>query len=257
MFQIACYIIKNNPWYKIPSRFLYAFLYQCYKRTIKGIFTQKLFNGKKIFLFPQNPISSAFVYSAIPDKKEIEFLRKHSDNNTIFLDIGANIGAYSILLMDKVKKVYAFEAHPRTAQFCKMNFLLNEVEDLQVITAAVGQNSAPKYFTNLSAGDPVNKQIEQSQNAIMVPGITLDAFIKQQQFDENCNFVLKMDVEGFEHDVFAGAKEFFQRCAVRAIIFETFSEHMQHILDFLHSHGFHTELIGKHNMLAVPYDKKV
>ncbi|MFI4937121.1 MAG: FkbM family methyltransferase [Candidatus Berkiellales bacterium] len=249
-WQILKYIIDNNPWHQVPMRIVMAIFYQGYKRTIKGIFTKKLFNGTHIFLFPNNPISSAFIYAPFPDQVEILALRQLADENTIFLDIGANVGAYSILLADKVKDIWAFEAHPQTAQFCKMNFILNDRDANFVIPRAVGDNSQPKYFTNSPGGDPVNTQIVDPTNAIVVPAIVLDNFVVDLEFSKNDNYLVKIDVEGFEHEVFAGAKNFLKDYPVRAVLFEAFSEKNGQIIEMLKSLGFTIQYITPNNILA-------
>lgn len=248
--SIVKYIMNNNPWYQIPKRLLMAMGYQIYKRTTKGVLSKKLFNNQQILLFPNNPICSQFVYTAIPDKNEIFILRQFADSKTIFIDIGANVGAYSLLLMDKVQKVYAFEAHPATANFCKMNFLLNGQSVLQVIHAAVSENCEPKYFTNRKEGDPTNSLTGSKEEGILVNSITLDQFALDQNFMQDNNYVMKIDVEGFEHFVFQGAKEFLSRFTVRAIIFETFSEKNDQIMQLLHDLGYKTKMLGNNNMLA-------
>ncbi len=251
LLQITRYIYLNNPWYELPWRFFNAFIYQCRKRFTGNIVVKELFNGKKIFLFPRNPISSALIYSAIPDKDEISTLRQYADKNTVFLDIGANIGAYSLMLLDKVKTVYAFEAHPLTARYCKMNFLLNNISESHVLELAVSDNDSPKYFSNSFDACPINSIVQSSENAITVKATTLDQFIQAQSFAEDVSFILKIDVEGFEHEVFNGAKSFLNNKMVKAIIFETFSSQMPQVLSLLHDHGFKTKKVGDNNMLAI------
>lgn len=256
ILQISRYIYKNNPWYHYPWRIFMALFYQCHKRIVKTNRIKTLFNGKKMFLFPGNPISSAFIYSAIPDKAEIFALRELADANTIFLDVGANIGAYSLQLLDKVKAVYAFEAHPLTADCCKKNFALNQVDESHVLTMAVSNDDKPKLFSNMTAGCPTNAVVKSKENAITVPAITLDAFVKQQEFDSKSSFLLKVDVEGYEHEVFAGAGEFLKHYWVKGIIFETFSSQNQAIIERLHELGFQTRKIGDNNMLAIRVDNE-
>jgi len=248
--QVLRYIVNNNPWYQVPARLVQGLIYQIYKRFTCGICTKTLFNGKKIFLFPHNPISSAFVYTAIPDKNEILTLRQFADANTIFLDVGANVGTYSILLSDIVKEVYAFEAHPVTADGCKLNFLLNGIDAQQVYTQAVSNNSEPKFFSNGGHGCPTNAMTVAGENTLQVQSITLDQFVQQQSFPAETNFLLKIDVEGFEHEVFQGAQELLSRFPVRAIIFETFSSKQQEIMTLLHKLGYQTRPLGNNNMLA-------
>lgn len=234
----------------VPYRLFLAFFYQGYKRLVKTTFSKRLFNGQKIFLFPNNRISSGFVYASHPDKLEINALREIADKHSVFLDIGANIGAYSVLLMDKVKKLYAFEAHPETAKLCKMNFLLNGLSEDQVISSAVSNSNEPLYFSNLNDGDPLNTIVEKNQHAIEVPSTTLDQFMQKNTFDADTNFLLKIDVEGFEHQVLQGATQFLKQFAVKAILLETFSDEQSTIQQQLAALGFKMKMISKHNLLA-------
>lgn len=249
-FQVIRYIYKNNPWYRFLDRLFQAVLYQCYKRATKGVFTKTLFNGKKIFLYPYSPISSAFVYTSCPDKEEISLLRQFANQNTIFIDVGANVGTYSVLLLDKVKTVYAFEAHPVTANFCKMNFLLNNISETHVISKAVSHNCEPKFFSNLENASPTNARLTDDKNAIAVQATTLDTFFQEQQFDKATQFIVKIDVEGFEHEVFEGAKTLIASKAVKAIIFETFSSKNAEIVSLLQTLGYTLQGLSENNMLA-------
>ncbi len=250
IIQISKFIIKNNPWYLLPLQFFRAFIYQCQKRLYGKTIVKKLFNNKKIYLFPHNPISSAFVYCQIPDKNEILSLRNLADQHSVFLDIGANVGAYSLMLADVVQDLYAFEAHPQTAQCCKMNFTLNNISQEKVLEIAVSADDKPKLFSNGTDGCPTNSIVESNQNAITVPAISLDAFISAKQFEAKTNFLLKIDVEGFEHEVLQGAVHFLKNYKVKGIIFETFSRQMPAIVTLLENLGFKLRHIGDNNMLA-------
>jgi len=250
-YKILKYIIENNPWYALPWRVSKAIFYQMNKRIRKKAMLHPLFNGKKIWLFPKNPVCSSFVYTAYPDKIEIDWLRKLATDETIFLDIGANIGAYSILLSDKVKDMYAFEAHPQTAQLCKMNYSLNGISEHNVIVAAVSSDCEKQYFTNLSEGSPMNALAKEGRHSIEVPGMTLDAFAVQKAFSLTQPFIIKMDVEGFEDQVLLGAQNFLKNYAVKAIVFEIFSSKKEEIKQFLQELGFVLIQTSEHNMLAI------
>jgi FkbM family methyltransferase len=250
IIAILKYILESNPVYSVPKYLLYAVGYQIYKRLSGGVFSKNLFNGKKILIFPGNPIASSFIYSECHDKDEIEALRALSDENTIFLDIGANIGSYSLLLSDIVREVYAFEAHPVTANFCKMNFLLNHIDPAHVITKAIGASNTLRYFSNMSRGSPINAFVQKNDNAIQVQTITLDQFIESRQFPKNANFLVKIDVEGFEHEVLMGAQTFLANYAIRAILLEGFSTEYTEVEKKLIQLGFNVQFVANHNMIA-------
>ncbi|MBS0289710.1 MAG: FkbM family methyltransferase [Proteobacteria bacterium] len=250
IINLLRYIYQNNAWYEFPFRVCQAIWYQCQKRLLRKICVKTLFNGTKIFLFPGNPVCSSFVYTKIPDKQEIIALRSLCDNNTIFLDVGANVGAYSLLLLDKVKTVYAFEAHPTTAKYCKMNFLLNQLNETQVLEVAVSDNNEDKFFSNKAQGCPTNQVVSSQNNSIKVAAISLDQFIQLQNF-KPLSFIIKIDVEGYEAEVFKGAQILLRDYFVKGIIFEKFSSKNNEIIKMLGEFGFEVKPIGNNNMLAV------
>jgi tRNA1(Val) A37 N6-methylase TrmN6 len=68
------------------------------------------------------------------------------------IDIGANVGAYSILASQETKcKVHSFEPHPETFQWLKRNINLQRIQGL--VTAynfGLGQeNNVVKFSANL------------------------------------------------------------------------------------------------------------
>ena len=251
IINIFRFIIENNTWTAVPKKIASAFYYQLHKRFCSIPKIKTLFNGYKIYLFHNNPVTTAFVYTDVPDRDEIEALRNLADGNTIFLDVGANVGTYSLLLKDKVANVYAFEAHPKTAELCRINFALNNIRVEQVLDYVVSDNEEPKQFTDLQEGNPMNSRAIHNEPGIIVPSMTLDAFIQKKGFKKETPFLIKIDVEGFEHEVFAGAKAFLSDYYVKGIVFENFSSYQQSIVDMLKGLGYKTTAIGKHNTLAV------
>lgn len=76
IFKIFVFIYKNNSFYKIPYFCIKAFVYQIFKRLHKGIISHKIFNNKKIFLFPNCNISTMFIYTPLPQKVVTLFVVK-------------------------------------------------------------------------------------------------------------------------------------------------------------------------------------
>lgn len=104
---------KNSGLCKLKYVFL-GVIFQIFKRLTKSIIPKEIFNGKKIFLYPNCNVSSMYAYTDIPDKQEIELLRdivKSGGGEFVFLDIGSNIGSYSVSMMDICDDIIAFEPH--------------------------------------------------------------------------------------------------------------------------------------------------
>ena len=166
----------------------------------------------------------------------------------MFLDIGANIGSYSVSMMDICDDIIAFEPHPYTAKRSKMNFLLNNFEESKVKQIALSNESGKIYFSDYGGSSTVNHIID-STNGIEVDVTTLDDFIIQNNFSEEKNYIIKVDVEGFEQQVFEGGKNFLTTYNIKGIVFECFSK--DGVFDILSNYGFNTiEKLSENNYIA-------
>lgn len=123
-----------------------------------------------------------------------------------FLDIGANVGCYSLFAtqLAKLERCIAFEANPSTANELRANIALNQ-RSIDVIEAAVSNQVGEVSFGVVSefAGDNAvlatafHDGFKKHQT---VPAITLDSLGELPG-----PICLKIDVEGHEREVMTGA----------------------------------------------------
>jgi FkbM family methyltransferase len=243
------YFKKNSGMSKVKYLVI-GFIFQLFKRATNSVISKKLFNDQKILLFPNCNISTMYMYTKIPDKNEILLLRElalHHQKEIIFLDIGANIGSYSICMMDICPKIIAFEPHPFTVKRCKMNFLLNNFDDSNVKQLALSNEIGKIHFSDFGGSSTINHIIEKGGIEVIVN--TLDNFVKENDFSNDVSYILKVDVEGFEKQVFEGGKEFLTNYDIRGIVFECFSK--DDVFEVLKSYGFlQIEKISENNYFA-------
>lgn len=129
----------------------------------------------------------------------------------VVLDIGANIGWYSLTLSRGVKnlKIHAFEPLPSTYELLNKNIQLNQVENISVHNVGLSNKNEiteffidPKLSVNASA-----KNVAETKDAVAVSCkiVKLDKLVQ----DEGINKVdfIKCDVEGAEYFSFLGGKE--------------------------------------------------
>jgi len=252
MFGVLKYIWNKNSGIDKIKYLIIGIFFQIFKRFTKSIVSKKIFNGKRIFLFPNCNVSSMYAYTEIPDKKEIMLLRKLVSKNelkskVIFLDIGANIGSYSVSMMDICDSVIAFEPHPYTSKRCKMNFLLNDVNELNVKQLALSNEIGKIHFSDYGGSSTINHIVESG--GIEVEVSTLDKFIIDNNFRKKDEYIIKVDVEGFEEQVFKGGENFFTKYNIRGIVFECFSK--DGVFDILKKYGFiNIEKLSENNYFA-------
>ena len=143
---------------------------------------------------------------------ETKLILRQTKKGDAVIDVGANIGYYTILLANKVGnegKVYAFEPDKTNFKILEKNIKANNLKNVVAINAAVGSkneiNILYKSKDNLGDHKLFNDQNIMS-NIQEVNIIKLDDFIKDTEIN-----LLKIDVQGWEPEVINGAKKIIRR----------------------------------------------
>lgn len=130
-----------------------------------------------------------------------------------FADVGANIGLYSILAAREASgrlRIDAFEPDPKTAVFLTENLRNNGCESVTVHGLAVGRTPGTAVFDNRSPLLSCHHLTRAATEGIPVTVTTLDAVFAD---DPASVKLIKIDVEGFEPDVIAGAREVIRQAS--------------------------------------------
>ena len=182
-----------------------------YSRYIRFNIHQIVFKKEKIYPFLENTkfyakkgLSGIIpnIYFGLHEVEEMSFLLHYLTKKDTFLDIGANVGAFTILASGEKKcRSIAVEPIPDTFHYLKKNIELNNIQDLVLLhNVGLGNRNETLHFTNDK--DSMNHVVDKNcKNSIEVRVKTLDSLIT-----EPINFI-KLDVEGFEKFVLDGAKE--------------------------------------------------
>ena len=158
---------------------------------------------------PAEPILAG--YNAIFNNEADNYFRFYTPKKTdIVFDLGACEGLFSLLLRDKVEKVYTFEPFPALchALACTLEDDI-KVGKAEICNYAVSDKTGVADFfldDDLDGSSMEESRLEGKQTKkISVPMITLDDFVTQNEIQRVS--MIKMDVEGAEFDVLQGARE--------------------------------------------------
>jgi FkbM family methyltransferase len=128
-----------------------------------------------------------------------EFMTSHFKENGTFVDIGANVGGYSLRAASWDMKVYAFEPNPHNLALLRRNIEINRAS-VNVLPFALGARAGK---ASLSPVGGVSRIVKE--DGVEVEMRTLDSF-ELPGAD-----LLKVDVEGYELEVIRGAKKTLEK----------------------------------------------
>lgn len=121
----------------------------------------------------------------------------------IVADVGASVGLYTIALAQRVGdagRVIAFEPDSASVVLLKKNLALNAAgRRVEIVEAAVGNEEGSSHF-EMGLGSQSHVGTSPSRAAPLVRSVTLDRTFERKPLN-----LLKIDVEGFEERVLAGA----------------------------------------------------
>lgn len=137
-----------------------------------------------------------------------KYLKNVLRDNDIFLDIGANLGMYSIIARDLGAQAYAFEPEPIHVEFLKRN---PSIYTRLYNIALSNEKGVAEFFlgpdsnlgsSSLIIGEATEKEKVQN-NSMEVPTERLDNIITDKDQLKSIK-IIKVDVEGNEENVVKG-----------------------------------------------------
>ncbi len=138
---------------------------------------------------------------------EVKAFLELIESHDMVLDIGANIGFYSCLAASRRKHVVSFEPSLRNLNFLYRNLWENKLSSVEIFPVGLAKQSGLSRiygFGGISSFVVGWGQAETSKYSL-VPVTTLDAVVAKRF--QGKRLLIKVDVEGFELHVLAGAME--------------------------------------------------
>ena len=175
------------------------------------------------------------------------------DSNDTLIDIGANIGIYSIYAAKRGHKVIAFEPESQNFGLLNRHISMNNVDKLveafgisifdqfliSKLNISKGNEEMEYGSSHHSFHNPTNEDGSEfspirRQGSI---GITLDNFIDMYEFTPNH---IKIDVDGLEEKVLYGSKSILKNSLLKSLLVELspFNSNYEDLVRFIESYGF-------------------
>ncbi|HLK39990.1 MAG TPA: FkbM family methyltransferase [Polyangiaceae bacterium] len=159
------------------------------------------------------------VYVGLHEFADMAFVLHYLRKDDLFVDVGANVGSYTVLASGVCRaRTIAIEPLPATFGRLRANVRLNDLgERVRALNVGVASKKGTLTFTR--GLDTVNHVATDNEarggETVEVPVATLDEVAAGSRPS-----LVKVDVEGFETEVFGGAQRTLEQPTLRGLIVE-------------------------------------
>ncbi len=213
-------------------------------RLVPGTIVHDWVNGSRFFVKKGETGLTGNIYTGLHEFPDMGFLLHFLRPEDLFVDIGANVGSYTILACAAVgARGIAFEPVPGTYRRLVENMRLNHLdEQVKCLNKGVGARQGTVAFT--SDSDTTNHALasdEPCDTPITVEVTPLDTALAGEH-----PALIKIDVEGYETPVLEGAPETLKNPALNAVIMELNGSGSRYgfdesrLLELMRGNGFNT-----------------
>lgn len=210
-------------------------------------------------------MGAAIYWSGFHEFHEFLFLHKFLTEDMVFVDVGANLGEYTLFAAKRLTqgKVLAFEPLPKMNSLLDENVSLNHFKNVSILHYGLSDNNGilpiheiESEHEGLSTFYPGDRKIK---NRIDVP---LKSFDKEFDYFEiaRIDFV-KMDIEGGELNALKGAKKSIDRfkpvvmIEINAPTYKAAGYSVDDVYQFFESLNYRPYKINKQGNLEVSTNK--
>ena len=218
--------------------------WQISSRLAPGAIVYDWVNGSRFLVRTGETGLTGNIYTGLHEFSDMGYLLHVLCGDDLFVDVGANVGSYTILACAVVGACgYAFEPVPSTYMRLIENVRLNNLEGrVTCLNVGVGSEEGEVSFTSdMDTTNHVVASREQSDNVINVRICALDDALRNKS-----PALLKLDVEGYETPALQGAQETLKKPSLHSIIMELngsgsrYGFNESRILEMMFDHGFKT-----------------
>jgi FkbM family methyltransferase len=192
------------------------FKWQLLSRLRKQPAIHQFTQNSKLWVWKGLTGATGNIYCGLHEFEDMAFLLHLLRDDDLFIDIGANIGSYTILASAEAgATTIAIEPIPQTFEYLKQNIALNNINDkAKALNIGLGkQEGILKFTKHHDTGNHVATNADTDTTDVAVN--TLDSILNAKS-----PLLLKIDVEGFETEVLKGAAKTLTAPGLKAVIIE-------------------------------------
>lgn len=242
----------------------------------------KLGNGMKIRVAWNDLVGREIFDHGFYEKETVAVIKALLRPGTIFFDIGAHVGQYTLTassLVGETGQVHSFEPDPDTFRWLAANTRLNGLRNVHLNQLGVCDDNSTKQLFLATAHDVGSNSLSPPSNysgkSFAVHCTTLNDYVHMNYIPRID--VMKMDIEGAEYSALIGTSEILRRKDKPTLLIEfeeprqqAFGSSCAKLASLLRDYGYALYVVGQFkeeyvpkfddpptfNVLAIPETKK-
>jgi len=139
------------------------------------------------------------------EQYETALLKSQIISESVCVDVGANIGYYTLLMAGRAKKVFAIEPDRESFLILKKNVEENNLKNVTLLNIAMSNKKEKKYL--IKDCDNLGNSKIDDKKGLLINTDTLDNILTNEQYIS----LIKIDVQGWETEVIEGTKKIIER----------------------------------------------
>lgn len=174
--------------------------------------------GTKYLLSMQDHVMRKTFTLGMYERNTITQLIRLARPDMTFVNVGANIGAFSLNIAPHVNRVFSFEPNPRTLKYLRANVEMNALKNATVVPMGLSDKDEELDINIKSLGSSSfhkHKNIGDTERVKLTTLVSYTALNDIESVD-----IMKIDVEGHEMACLKGAVETISRSNKMAIVLE-------------------------------------
>jgi FkbM family methyltransferase len=209
----------------------------------------RLDNGMSITTFVGDEIGDTIYTCGIYELATVRLLNKLLDKETVFFDIGAHIGQYTLMGAPLAREVHCFEPMPWIYEILQYNIRSNNLANVSPNSIGImdytGSAEVWQGYKENSGSGSFLRIAGVHDRSYSVDCITLDGYCETRKVALMPRKILiKMDVERTELNVLRGAVRLFEYEPTVIVEFNDWSDDLEEIVRFFEERKYSLQAIS-------------
>ena len=198
--RIAARVLRGRPPHWVVGRIAADLDYRVVTETRLG-------NGMRMRVFWTDWVGMAICARGYHEPATVRVIEHFLRPGAVFVDVGANVGQYTLLAAGLAAEVHSFEPDPLTFRLLRHNVLTNGLTNVRLNACALAEDCNPRVLYSGRADNSGGSSLGGPRGGVTSWAVAcqhLDLYVHRSGIARVD--LLKLDVEGAELSVLRGAK---------------------------------------------------